>query len=213
MALGKGNAEILFPIQFQAVKIIIVECFDPHHPVGGKIPQKLIPFPLVTETDVAPPPGVNIAIQIAAGLSKAHEKGIIHRDIKPANIMITNDGIVKILDFGLAKLKGHTVLTKTGTTMGTIAYMSPEQSRGETVDQRSDLWSVAVMLYEMLAGEVPFKGDYEQAIIYSIINEDPEFITKVRGEVPVDLEKILDKVLSKNLEKRYKTDQDMLVDI
>ena len=156
---------------------------------------------------------IKITRQILSGLSKAHSKNIVHRDMKPANILLTTDNQVKIIDFGLAKLKGYTVLTKTGTTMGTIAYMSPEQSRGEAVDQRSDLWSVAVMLYEMLAGEVPFKGDYEQAIIYSIINEDPEFITKVRGEVPVELEKILEKALSKNPEKRYQSAREMLVAI
>jgi len=133
---------------------------------------------------------VDITVQIAQGLSKAHAKNIVHRDIKPANIILTEDGQVKIIDFGLAKLKGQTMLTKTGTTMGTIAYMSPEQTQGGVVDQRSDMWSLGVILYEMLAGAPPFKGDYEQAVMYSILNEDPEFITKIRADVPVQVEQI-----------------------
>ena len=112
---------------------------------------------------------INYAIQIAQGLQKAHERGIIHRDIKPANIIITNDGEAKILDFGLAKFRGQTKITKTGSTLGTVAYMSPEQTRGEEVDIRSDIWSLGVMLYEMVTGQLPFRGDYDQALVYSVL--------------------------------------------
>ena len=112
---------------------------------------------------------INYAIQIAQGLQKAHERGIIHRDIKPANIIITNDGEAKILDFGLAKFRGQTKITKTGSTLGTVAYMSPEQTRGEEVDIRSDIWSLGVMLYEMVTGQLPFRGDYDQALFYSVL--------------------------------------------
>ena len=118
---------------------------------------------------------LTIVRQIAEGLSKAHTKKIIHRDIKPANILIAEDGQVKIVDFGLAKLTGRTLLTQEGMILGTVAYMSPEQTQGIAVDHRTDIWSLGVVWYEMLTGRLAFRGDYEQAIIYSILNEDPNF--------------------------------------
>ncbi len=156
---------------------------------------------------------IDIAIQIAQGLHEAHEKGIIHRDIKPANIIITDKGQVKILDFGLAKLKGQIHLTKEGTTVGTVAYMSPEQARGEKVDHRTDIWSLGVVLYEMLTGQLPFRGEYDQAVIYSILNEQPKTINLVRKDVPGKLEDIVDKSMEKNLSRRYQNMQEIVKDL
>jgi len=156
---------------------------------------------------------LHIAIQIAEGLQEAHEKGIVHRDIKSSNIMLSSKGQAKITDFGLAKLIDRTRLTKTGTTVGTIAYMSPEQTRGATVDHRTDIWSFSVLLYEMITGQLPFKGDYDQAVIYSIVNEEPEPVTGVRTGVPMELERVVNKAMAKDPAERYQTFNDLLVDL
>ena len=156
---------------------------------------------------------IDIATQMAAGLQAAHEKGIVHRDIKCANVIITSTGQVKIMDFGLAKMSGQTRLTMTGTTMGTAAYMSPEQARGEKVDHRTDIWSLGVMIYEMITGQLPFKGDYEQAIVYGILNETPEPITGLRTGVPMELERIVDKLMSKDQKGRYQHADEISADL
>jgi serine/threonine-protein kinase len=156
---------------------------------------------------------IDIIIKIIEGLSQAHQDGIVHRDIKPENIIIDKDARVKILDFGLAKLKGVTKLTKDSSTVGTIHYMSPEQTRGESVDHRSDIWSLGVILYEMLTGQLAFKGDYEQAVIYSILNEDPQTISSLHTDIPIEFERIVNKSLAKRLNERYQHLGEVLVDL
>ena len=143
--------------------------------------------------------------QLCQGLDKAHQAGIVHRDIKPENIFINEDGRVKILDFGLAKLRGSIKLTKDLSTLGTIKYISPEQARGEETSAQSDIWSTGIILYEMITGQVPFKGDYEQAVIYGILNENPQPPDKIRTDSPPELNQIVDKALEKDPIKRYQS--------
>jgi tRNA A-37 threonylcarbamoyl transferase component Bud32/dienelactone hydrolase len=160
-----------------------------------------------------PQEALDIAIQITSGLGEAHRKGIIHRDIKSANIMVTDKGQAKVMDFGLAKLRGGSSLTKSQTTLGTVAYMSPEQAQGEDVDSRTDLWSLGVVLYEMLTGELPFKGDRDVSVIYSIVHAEPRSLKIRKPPVPEELQQVVGRALKKKREARYASAEDMLKDL
>jgi TolB-like protein/tetratricopeptide (TPR) repeat protein/predicted Ser/Thr protein kinase len=174
---------------------------------GETLEEKIARGPLPVEE------ALDIVIQVAEGLSRAHGTGIVHRDIKPANIVVTNEGVAKILDFGLATLIGASKITRTGTTMGTAAYMSPEQATGQDVDRRSDIWSLGVVLYETLTGKLPFKGDHEQAVIYMILNEDSQPLSESRADVPDQLVATVERALRKNVDDRYRDISGLLNDL
>ena len=157
---------------------------------------------------------LDIAMQVARGLQEAHSKGVVHRDIKPANIMDTTTGQAVLMDFGLAQLaSAASKLSREGTRVGTSLYMSPEQTTGENLDHRTDIWALGVVLYEMVTGQTPFQGHYEQAILYSILHEDPPAITALRTDIAPELERIVNKCLAKRAQERYQTVSDLLADL
>jgi serine/threonine protein kinase/lipoprotein NlpI len=174
---------------------------------GQSLKDKLESGPLAVDGTIV------IALQVAEGLEKAHKKGIIHRDIKPANIMINDEGQAKITDFGLAKLSWGVDITKTSTIMGTVAYMSPEQAKGEEVDHRTDIWSMGAMLFEMLSGERPFQKSQEQALIYAILNDKPTPLSLIRSDIPSHVEQVIDKALAKKASGRYQDIQELIQDL
>ncbi len=173
---------------------------------GGPLNKKIEKGALKLEESVS------IALQIAQGLAKAHRQGILHRDIKSGNVVVTADGIAKIVDFGLAKLLGNTTRTKTKAA-GTPGYISPEQLSGDLADHRADIWSLGIVLYEMLTGLLPFRGDYEQAVLYAILNEVPAPASSMRKEVPFVLDGIVAKCLQKNPAGRYQKTEDLIEDL
>jgi adenylate cyclase len=146
---------------------------------------------------------IDWVIQIAQGLKAAHEKDIVHRDIKPENIMLTKEGNPKIMDFGIAKLKSSSGLTRTGTSLGTLSYMSPEQAQGVPADYRTDIWSLGVVLYEILTSDLPFKAEHEAGLQYLIINEDPPAPSVLDRRIPHQIDSVVLRMLSKNREQRY----------
>jgi serine/threonine-protein kinase len=182
----------------------------------------------IERSRLSPEEALDIAAQTAAALAAAHEAGIVHRDIKPENVMLRRDRLVKVLDFGLAKLtttpageaSGGSqaptkvrVKTEPGVVMGTVSYMSPEQARGRELDARTDLWSLGVLLYEMVAGRTPFDGETQSDVLASILKSEPAPLRTLDAEVPEELERIVSKALAKDREERYQTAKDLLVDL
>ena len=202
-ALNHPNIATIYAIEEADEEIFIVMEYIDGQELKEEVRSKKLEVGKVLE----------IAVQIAEGLQAAHKKDVVHRDIKSANIMVTEECKIKIMDFGLAKVGGGAMVTKTGTTLGTAAYMSPEQARGDEIDQKSDIWSFGVVMYEMLTGQLPFKGEYEQAVTYSIVNENPNPISEVRSDLPHELETIVNKCLEKKPPNRYQHVDDMLVDL
>jgi TolB-like protein/Flp pilus assembly protein TadD/predicted Ser/Thr protein kinase len=202
-ALNHPNIATIHAIEESEKEVFIVMEFINGIELKQKISKAL---PSIEES-------LNIIEQTSQGLKAAHDKGITHRDIKSSNVMITESGQIKIMDFGLAKMKGVSHITRFGTTLGTTAYMSPEQARGEQVDHRTDIWSLGVIAFELLTGKTPYEGEFEQAIIYSILNEEPKSVLSVRKDVPLKLDQLVMKMLSKNKEHRYQNVSEILLDL
>ncbi|MFA6455951.1 MAG: protein kinase [Bacteroidota bacterium] len=168
---------------------------------------------LEKKSSVTQKQAIDYAIQIADGLAAAHEKGIVHRDIKPENIMIRKDGIVQVMDFGLAKLVGVSRLTKVGSTVGTLGYMSPEQVQGQETDHRSDIFSFGVLLYEMITGKSPFNGAHESAILYEIVNVDVPPPSAVKQEIDPELDRIVMECMEKDSNERMQSMKQIAIDL
>ena len=202
-ALNHPNITTIYEIdEFEGQMFIVMEYCE------GKTLRQIIEKETLSAKKV-----LDIGIQICEGLTIAHDKGIVHRDIKSDNIMVSPRGQVKIMDFGLAKLKGGGKRTHTRSTLGTAAYMSPEQAQGEEVDQRSDIFSFGVVLYELLTGRLPFAGEHQAAIIYSIINEEPQPVARFNNQVSARLEDMVFKALAKEKKERYQHIDDLLADL
>jgi serine/threonine protein kinase len=174
--------------------------------IDGKTLKQKVPIGKIQDA-------IKYAIEIGEALEEAHSKGVVHRDVKTDNIMVNSKNQIKVMDFGLAKLKGSLKLTRTSSTVGTLAYMAPEQIQGGEVDARSDIFSFGVVLYEMLTGQLPFRAEHEAAMVYSIVNEEPEAIEKYRQDLSPEFLHIIHRALEKNPDDRYQSAHDMLIEL
>jgi serine/threonine protein kinase/Tol biopolymer transport system component len=174
---------------------------------GESLERRIARGPLPVEE------AVEIVAQVARGLAKAHQHGIVHRDVKPGNLFVTRDGVVKILDFGIAKLTGEAGPTRLGAVLGTPSYMAPEQTRAEEVDARADVWSLGVVFYEMLTGRRPFVGGTGVAVVHAVLHDAPEPLARLRPEVPAELDRIVSRMLAKDPGKRYADAAEVLADL
>ena len=199
-ALNHPNVTTVYSIEeIDDLVFIVMEFVD-----GQELKHMLRSGPMDLK-DVA-----DIAAQLADGLHAAHEHGVVHRDMKSSNVLVTDSGCVKIMDFGVAKLAGASQLTRPGTTIGTIAYMSPEQIQATEVDRQTDLWSFGVLLYEMITGTLPFKGEFEAAIIYEILNREPEALQTFRSDIPSHLVSLVSQMLQKDPRKRIASAKEVI---
>ena len=202
-ALNHANIATIYTIEEFEQQIFIVMEYVDGQELKSLISQSQLPVEQV----------IDISRQIADGLHAAHSKDIIHRDIKSANIMLTGEGQVKILDFGLAKIPGSNEITQAGSILGTLAYMSPEQIQSAEVDQRADIWAMGVVMFEMLTGELPFRDEYAQALMYSILSEPVPSLTDYRDDVPENLASAISKCLEKSPEDRYASTRDLVAEL
>src|ERR1051326_3734496 len=202
-ALNHPNVCTIYGIdEFEGRKFIEMEYVD-----GSTLRRKVSESPLRLND------AISFAIQIGEALQEAHSKGIVHRDIKCENIMVNSKNQIKVMDFGLAKLKGSLKLTRTSSTVGTLAYMAPEQIQGGDVDARSDIFSFGAVLFEMITGHMPFRGEHEAAMMYSILNEEPESVQKYRQEISSEIDRIIRRALEKDPADRYQHVDDMVSEL
>jgi len=208
-ALNHPNVCTIYGIdEYEGQQFIEMEFVD-----GMTLREKIYGRDFLNSSQLSIKQVIEYGIQIGEALQEAHNKGIIHRDIKSENIMVNSRNQIKVMDFGLAKLKGSLKLTRTSSTIGTLAYMSPEQIRGMDADARSDIFSFGVVLFEMATAKIPFRGEHEAAIMYSIVNEEPENISILRPDLPAELVHILKKTLEKDPEDRYQSMSEIIVDL
>lgn len=202
-ALSHANIAAVHALETAGDRSFLVMEYIEGESLDRRIEGRPLPFP----------ESISLGIALAEALAHAHVRGVVHRDVKPSNVMLTDEGKIKLTDFGLARLADRTTLTSEGVIAGTVGYMSPEQARGETLDGRSDVFSLGVVLYEAVTGTLPFSGDRMESVLYGIEHRDPEPLTARRSGVPLELERIVMKCLQKRRDFRYQHAEDLAADL